>query len=180
MKKSFFILVILFICGIVSADICVKMIEESEILVSMQMYKDYANAKLVFQNVFWNILYERLKLFLLLGILVFMPVRERLVIFLLAIFSFMWGFFSMSSVLGLGIAGVVVSIAAVLPHGLLYGGVLGLMFQKRRIHSYHTKDKIALNISTCILGLLLFVTGCVVESLVSTHFIPWVIRLSLI
>ena len=179
MKKSFFMLIILFICGLVSADVCIKMIEENEILVSMEMYKDYANAKMMFQDVFWNILYERLKLFLLLGVFALTPIREYLMIIFVAAFSYIWGFFAMTSILGLGIAGIVVSITAVLPHALFYMGLLWMMF-RRRGRSYHTKEKIALNISAYIFGILLFITGSVIESLMSTHFIPWVIRLSLI
>lgn len=180
MKKSFFMLIILFICGFVSADVCIEVIKESGTLVSIDVYEGYANAKLAFKDVFWNILYERLKLFFFLILLSFTPIREKASMIILSVFSFVWGFFIMSAIAELGIAGVVVGIASVLPHGLLYGGLLMLMFRRKRVHSYHTKDKIMLNVAYYIFMLLLFVTGCVVESLVSTHFIPWVIRLSLI
>lgn len=180
MKKSFFMLIILFICGIVSADVCMNIIKESSALIDLEMYKGYANAKLVYQDVVWNILYERLKLFALLFLLCFTPIREKLSVILVSVFSFIWGFYMMSCILELGMAGVVIGIAAVLPHGLFYGALIFMILGEQNIHNYHYKGKVAFNIVTGIVLFLLFVTGCVMESLISTHFIPWVIRLSLI
>lgn len=181
MKKFFLMLAILFLCGIVSADICVGIIKDSDVLMDLEIYKNYANAKLIYKDVFWNVLYERLKLFAFLGLLCFTPVREFLGILFAGIFSFIWGFFMMSCITQLGLAGVVVGISSVLPHGLLYGGLMVMMLAKRgRVRTYSQKGNMAVYIMSCIVMLLLFVTGCVLESLVSTHFIPWVIRLSLI
>lgn len=181
MKKFFLMLAILFLCGIVSADICIDIIKDSSVLMDFEIYKSYANAELVYKDVFWNILYERLKLFAFLVLLCFTPLREFLGVLLASIFSFIWGFFSMSCILQLGLAGVVVGIASVLPHGLLYGALIVMMLAKQdRTYTYHQKENMAFYIMSCIVMLLLFVTGCVLESLISTHFIPWVIRLSLI
>lgn len=180
MKKFLIVLIIIFICGILSADVCLTQIAESEVLIGIDFYTEYANAKLAFKDVFWNILYERIKLFGVLLLLCFTPIKEKMGVILAPVFSFIWGFFLMSCIIGLGIAGLVVGLASVLPHGLLYGGVIWMVLGKRRTRSYHTKDRIALNIATYLFMILIFITACVVESLVGTHFIPWVIRLSLI
>ena len=173
-------LIILFICGIVSADVCVNMIKESSVLVDLEMYKGYANAELLYQNVIWNILYERLKLFVFLFLLCFTPIREKLSVIIVSLFSFIWGFYMMSCILEMGLAGVVIGIAAVLPHGLCYGALIFMILGELDVHNYHYKGTIAINVASCVVMFLLFITGCVMESLVSTHFIPWVIRLSLI
>lgn len=180
MKKFLIVLIILFICGLLSADVSIKQIQDSEVLVGLEVYKEYANAKLTFKDVFWNILYERIKLFGVLLLLCFTPIKEKIGAILAPVFSFVWGFFLMSCIMELGIAGLVVGLASVLPHGLLYGGVIWMVLGKRRTRSYHTRDRIALNIASYIFMLLLFITGCIIESLIGTHFIPWVIRLSLI
>lgn len=180
MKKFLIVLIIIFICGILSADVCIKQIEESQVLVGIDFYKEYANTKLAFKDVFWNILYERVKLFSVLLLLCFTPLKEKIGIILAPVFSYIWGFFLMSCIIELGIAGLVVGLASVLPHGLLYFGVIWMLLSKRRTRSYHTKDRVAINIATYLFMILLFITACVVESLVGTHFIPWVIRLSLI
>lgn len=173
-------LMILFICGIVSADVCLDIIKNSSVLMDLELYKSYANARLIYQDVFWNIFYERLKLFGFLFLLCFTPIRDKLGILVVSIFSFVWGFFIMSCIAELGLAGVVVGIASVLPHGLLYGGLTVMLLGEKRVHTYHYKGRVAFNIVSYIVMILLLITGCVLESIVSTHFIPWVIRLSLI
>lgn len=182
MKKFFLMLVILFLSGILSADICVDMLKESSVLTDLEIYKAFANAKLFFQDVFWNILYERIKLFAFLFLLCFTPLRNFLSTIIVSIFSFIWGFFIMSCVAELGLAGIVVGIASVIPHGLLYGGLIMMMLGagEVRTYTYHNKSQAALNFMNILIMLLLLITGCVLESIVSTHFIPWVIRLSLI
>lgn len=180
MKKFLIVLIIIFICGILSADVCLSHIKDSEVFMDLDFYKEYANTKLAFKDVFWNILYERIKLFGVLLLLCFTPIKEKIMAVLIPLFSFIWGFYLMSCIIELGIAGLVVGLASVLPHGLFYGGVIGLLFAKRRNRNYHVKNRIAINIGMYILMLLLFVTACIIESLVGTHFVPWVIRLSLI
>ena len=180
MKKFLIVSIIIFICGILSADVCLNQIRDSKVLIGLEFYKEYANAQLAFKDVFWNILYERMKLFGALLLLCFTPIKEKMGSILAPIFSFVWGFFLMSCIIELGIAGLIVGLASVIPHGFLYGGVIWMVLGRRRTRSYHTRDRIALNILSYIFVLLLFITGCVMESLVGTHFIPWIIRLSLI
>ena len=182
MKKSFFILAILFVCGVISADICTEILKEGNKLFNLDMYKTYANAELVYRDIFWNILYERIKLFGFLLLLCFTPIRRYIGAIVICLFSFIWGFYIMICIVELGLAGVVVGIACVLPHGLLYGIMLTMIFAKNEIrtYSYQSKGTIGRNIVDIFSVLLLFITGCVLESIVSTHFIPWLIRLSMI
>lgn len=182
MKKSFFMLLILFICGIVSADVCMDILKEGNALLDVGMYERYANAQLVYQDIFWNILYERIKLFAFLLLLCFTPIRRFLGIVMISVFSFTWGFYIMTCVLELGMAGVIVGIAAVLPQGILYGMLLITLLSRNDVHTYshHKQSSLVRGILDVVIVILLLITGCVMESIVSTHFIPWVIRLSMI
>lgn len=180
MKKFLLMLLILFLCGIISADLCIEELINSNALLDIEMYRGYANAELAFKDVFWNILYERAKLVFILVLLCFTPLKEKISVLLISIFSFAWGFFFMSCVAELGMAGVVVGIASVLPHGLFYGGIIVLLLIRRNRYSFHQRDRVTLGAVTYIVVVLLFITGCVIESLMGTHFIPWVIRLGLI
>lgn len=182
MKKFFLMLIILFICGIISADVCIGILKEHSALLDLEIYKGYANARLVYRDVFWNVLYERLKLFGFIFLLCFTPLANVLGILIASIFSFIWGFFLMSCITELGMAGVVVGISSVLPHGLLYGGLIIMLLGGgvAEVYTYYHRGRIAINIANIIIMVLLLITGCVLESIVSTHFIPWVIRLSLI
>ena len=92
-KKFLWILCILFICGIISADICINELAYSKALLDIKIYQDYANAKLVFKDVFCSILYERIKQMVLLIILCFTPIKERVAFLLVSVLAFLWGFF---------------------------------------------------------------------------------------
>lgn len=173
-------LFVFFLCGIISADICMNVIKDSQVLMDLEIYEGYANTDMVYRDVFWNVLYERIKLFGFLFLICFTPLKRHLGILLVSIFSFIWGFFMMSCVKALGMAGVVVGIFSVLPHGMFYAILLFLMIKNRDSYIYRQKSEKAVYILNIIVMLLLLLTGCVVESLIGTHFIPWVIRLSLI
>lgn len=180
MKKSFFMLFVFFLCGIISADICINVIKDSNVLMNLEVYEGYANADLVYKNVFWNVLYERIKLFSFLFLLSFTPLKKYLGILLTSIFSFIWGFFIMSCIMVLGMAGVVTGIFSVLPHGLFYAVLIVLVIKHRDTYVYRQKREMVVSILNYVVMLLLLITGCVLESLIGTHFIPWVIRLSFI
>ena len=180
MKKFLIILIIIFICGILSADICLKQMQESDIFLGLDFYKQYANSEFVFKNVFCNTLYERIKIYVLLILLCFTPIKEKIGGLLIIFFCFIWGFYLMSSIVALGIAGVVVGLASVLPHGIFYAGSLGALIADKRDRIYYRRSQGVIRFLIYIISLLLFLTACVIESLIGTHFIPWIIRIALI
>lgn len=180
MKKFLIILIIMFICGVLSADVCLKQMEENNVLLSLDFYEQYANADIVFENVFWNIVYERMKILGVLFILCFTPIKEKIGVLIGPIFSFIWGFYFMSCIMKLGIAGVVVGLACVLPHGILYLCGIVLMLTSEHERTYYRKKQGILHMLKYMVVVLLFITACVLESLIGTHFIPWLIRLSFI
>jgi len=180
MKKIILMLVILFVCGFVSSDISLTTLQEEGILLNLERFTSYAYNKTLFKDVFWSILYERSKLFGLIFLMIFTPIRDKLSIFLLGIFSFIWGFFFMSCISQLGMVGVVVGIFSVFPHGLLYLFVFIILFHKRGAKRYIEKERMGKNIVTYILMVMIFITGCVLETVVGTQFVPWIIRLSLV
>ena len=180
MKKFLLMLLILFLCGIISADLCIEKLANSSSLLDIELYEGYANANIVLKDMFWNIFYERVKFVLILILLCFTPIREWISVLLISIFCFAWGFFFMSCVTELGLAGIVVGIASVLPHGLLYGGIVMVLSIHKNSHSYYHRDTTPFSLVTYIAIILLFITGCIIESIMGTHFIPWVIRLALI
>ena len=98
MKKFLVVLLIIFICGVLSADVCMKQLKESSVFLGLDFYEQYANSEIVFKNVFWNVLYERLKFFGILLLLCFTPIKEKMLFLLLPWFSFIWGFYLMSSI----------------------------------------------------------------------------------
>lgn len=180
MKKFFLMLALLFVSGIIAADICVQELQGNDIVMNLDVFKSYAYSKVVFKDVVWNILYERGKLFICLLILCITPLREKMPVLFMSVFSFCFGFFLMSCVLAVGFVGIVVAFASVLPHGLLYVGVFALLYRNHSAGGYRQMEKIPQRIATYLFMLLLFITGCVMECVMGIHFIPWVIRLSLV
>ena len=180
MKKLLIILILIFICGILSADIFINQIQGSKVLFGIEFYEQYSKSEPLFKDVFWRVLYERIKLFMLLIVLCSTPIKERVLIILVFIFSYIWGFFLMSSIIQLNVAGLVVGVTSVLPHGILYASVIGIMVNLRKSRHFLAKNKVMFNIGMVFLMILFFLTGTITESLMGTYFVPWVIRLSLI
>ena len=180
MKKFLIVLIIVFICGVLSADVCLKQVEDSAVVVGRDVYEQYATAKLTFKHVFWNILYERIKLFGVLLLLCFTPIKEKIGMIFAPIFSFIWGFFLMSSIVELGFAGLIVGLASVIPHGILYGGSIWLMLRGNKTRTYLAREKMMINMASYKGIIILFITGCILESVIGSYYIPWVIRLSMI
>ena len=180
MKRFLLVLAILFISGIIAADLCVQELQGKDILTGPEVFKGYAYSKVAFKNVVWNILYERGKLMVCLLILFLTPLRNKMPVIFFGVFSFCFGFFMMNCILALNFVGIIVAIASVIPHGLLYMGVFGVLFQSHPGRGYRSTEKIPQKLATYLFLLLLFITGCVMECVMGIHFIPWVIRLSLV
>lgn len=172
MKKSFIILVILFLSGIITADICIGGLQEDNIWMNLATFEEYATSKVAFKDVIWNMLYTRGKLMLCLMILGLTPWKEKMLAIFGCVFSFCFGFFAMRCIMELGFVGIVIAIASVFPHGLFYLGMFFVIYKRQSRYRH--------KIATYIFALLLFITGCVMECVMGVHFIPWVIRLSMI
>lgn len=180
MKKFLLMLTILCVCGFVSADLCVATIQDKDIFLSQEQFIAYAYNETRFKDVFWSVLYERGKLLIGIILLMFTPLREKLSVILVSIFSFLFGFFCMSCILSLGMVGVVVAIFTVIPHGILYFIVILLLLQRRQTKRYIERNRRGKSLLTFVILIFIFVAGCVLETVVGTQFVPWIIRLSLI
>lgn len=180
MRRLFLILAILFISGLIAADICVGGLQGDNQWLTIDVFKEYAYSNVAFKDVIWNMLYERGKLIIGLAIIGFTPLRNKLPIFLMSIFSFCFGFFVMSCTLVLSFVGVIIAFASFLPHGLFYMGIIAILSREHSVGSYRSKDSLVQIITTYLFVLLLFLSGCIMECVVGVHFVPWVIRLSLV
>ena len=180
MKKYLFVLVVLFVSGFIASDICASGLNNENILINQDIFKAYAYANIAFKDVIWNMLYERGKLILCLLVLCITPFKNQMPVIFTSVFTFCFGFFMMSCILVLGFIGVVVAIASILPHGLFYIGLFVLSFRRSDLHRIGKSVGIAQFAGTYLFMLLLYVTGCVMECVMGVHFIPWVIRLSLV
>lgn len=180
MKKVVLTLAIVFVCGIIAADICTNRLLKAEVVLSMDVLKKYAYSEIVFNDVIWNLFYERLKQFGCILLCRITPLRRYLSVLLLGILLFCLGFFMMSCVLAVGFVGIVIGIAGIFPHGLLYFGSYYVLNRQRKVYGYRQGGSIPQKAVTYLLAMMFFVTGCVMECVVGVNFIPWIIRLSMI
>ncbi len=184
MKKILLILSLLFLMGVVVADVCTKHLFQTDILLTLDVLKNYAYADIIFHDVIWNLFYERLKLYLFLSLCrMIAPIRNYINIILLAILAFCFGFFTMTCILAIGFVGVLISCASILPHGILYFASYQATANNTS-YSYQNAQmklgKLPRRVLSLIFAVLFFVTACILECVMSVHFIPWIIRLSLI
>ena len=180
MKKLIVALFLVFICGIIAADICTSKLLSEEVIISMDILKKYAYSKINFNDVIWNLLYERLKQFVCILLFRITPLKNYISIILIGILLFCFGFFSMSCILAIGFVGILIGIACILPHGGLYFCSYYMLSKQTRVYSYQQPNKIPQKVIAYLLAIVFFVTGCVMECVIGVHFIPWIIRLSMI
>ena len=180
MKKIIIMLLLLLICGMISGDIITGDLKEESALLGMDIYKEYAYSKPEFEPVFWQILFERFKILILIVVLALTPLRKHLPLVLSGIFVFAIGFFVMSNLISLGAVGLLVSLSVFLPQLIFYGGIIILLYRELNVRRFRQGEKIAFRAMFLVLSILLFLTGCVVECLIGVHLIPWMIRLSLV
>lgn len=180
MKKSVFLLLLLLICGMVSADVLATMSDFENIVIGAKEYRAYAYSEVAFKEMFWKLLYARGKMLVMLALISILPIREKILPFIAYLFTYGYGFFFMSCLMEMGIAGIPISLSAILPHGILYGIGISLMFRRRELRSYQMNKRIGYQAGGAVMIVLLFITGCIIECFIGTEFMPWVIRLSMI
>lgn len=180
MKKSIFLLLLLLICGMVSADVLTIVSDFEDIVISTEEYKAYAYSEVAFKEMFWKLLYARGKILVMLALISILPIREKILPLFGCLFTYGYGFFFMSCLMKMGVAGIPISLSAIFPHGILYGLAIILLFKRRELRSYQMNKRIGYQAGGTAMILLLFVAGCVIECFIGTEFLPWVIRLSMI
>lgn len=180
MKKILIMLLLLFLCGMISGDIIAGDLKEDSVILGLEVYKEYAYSKPKFEAAFWQIFFERCKSLGFVVILAITPLRDKLPVVLTGIYVFATGFFTMSSLISLGAVGLLVALFVFLPQILFYGGMLLVLYRGSRNRRFRQGEKLVFHAVSILLVLLLFIVGCIAECLIGVHLIPWIIRLSLI
>ena len=180
MKKIWIMLLLLFLCGIISGDLIAESLKEDGVLLGIEVYKEYAHSKPLFEEIFWQILFERCKCLMIAGILIMTPLKKAIPLILMGVATFMLGFFTMSNMISLGAVGLLIAIVTFLPQLFFYGGMVLILYGGQDRRKLRQGEKIAFRTLSTVLAIMLFVAGCVVESLMGVHLIPWMIRLSLV
>lgn len=178
MKRFLSIIIIIFLCGIITAEICFEQADEANYLLNLDRFRKLAYNQPPFGRILWDLVYERGKMFAFLLLLYLTPIRERVLLLGMIWFAFSYGFFLMSCMITLGIVGFVVAVTGVFPHWICYIGLLIYLVRRSHFRGYYGLNVLTQRVVTVGTVVVIFATGCVLECFMGVHFIPWLIRLS--
>ena len=180
MRKLWIMLLLLFLCGIISGDFIAESLKEDGVLLGIEVYKEYAYSKLRYEEIFWQILFERCKYLMIVMLFILTPLKRIIPLLLMGISTYMLGFFIMSNMISMGVVGLLIALVTFLPLLLFYGGMVLILTREKNRATLRQGKKVAIKALSIVLSGMLFVAGCVVEALVGVYLVPWMIRLSLI
>lgn len=164
MKRKGIIFAILLIAGIFGAQLFGTEFLRTYGFLNEYNLRAFARADLDKLNLFWNILWARGKLFLLLVILASTPARKWLLSGLEGILAFLIGFYGAACVICEGALGIGIFFLSLFPHGLLYGAAFFGFLHIERPVFYSKKKHVLSYILAIAIVLLLLVIGCILET----------------
>ena len=164
----------------ICANVATKGLAQEGVLFDEEFYKGYAKDSLAFETVFWQILIQRCKWLLRVIILSMTPLKKWLPNVLVIGAIFVMGFFLMCNAMAMAGVGFLVAVVTFVPQVVCYGGMGVLLFLGQEQNIRSTAKKVGVRTLSIVVVTLLFLLGSVLESLVSVHLVPWMIRLSMI
>ena len=176
MKKTFILFLILFLAGVLSAQLF-----GSEFLATYGFLNEYhlqsfAAAKIQKVDLFWNVLWERGKLFLFLTILLLTPARRAVPSITGGLLSATAGLYGTACVMLFGIRGVGLFFCSLLPQWIFYFLAGFFLFRLQRPVLNNTgKEKVSYVFSVLLI-LILIVVGCIVEVTFGMGLLQWCLR----
>lgn len=176
MKKTFILFLILFLAGVLSAQLF-----GSEFLATYGFLNEYhlqsfAVARIEKVDLLWNVLWERGKLFLLLTVLLFTPTRRAVPAITGGLLSATAGLYGAACVMLFGIRGVGLFFCSLFPQWIFYFLAGFFLFRLQRPVLNNTGKEKASYIFSVFLILILIVVGCIVEVTFGMGLLQWCLR----
>lgn len=168
MKKRIWIWLLFFLAGVLLAELLGKEFFTTYGFLSEYHLKNYASAKLELPDLFWNVLWERGKLFLLIALICATPARKLLPPVGKGIACFVLGLFAAADIILLGGWGILLFVCALLPHGIFYLGSILLIYGMKPSYACDGKRKNARFFLQILLIWTLFAAGCLLETTAGT------------
>ena len=164
MKRKCMILILLFLAGIFAAQLFGTDFLRTYGFLNEYHLRTFSSVKISKLDLFWNILWERGKIFLLIALLASTPIRRFLLPSLGCLLTFLTGFYGASCVICEGGWGMGLFLVSIFPHGLLYAAaVFGLLRTERPLFYINRKYRLSYLLAIGIM-LLCLIIGCVLEA----------------
>ena len=128
--------------------------------------QSFAQADPDTMSILGNILWERGKLFVLLWILSYTPVRKVIPLMLRCLICFTGGVFLAACMLNMGVWGLVFFVLSWMPHGLIYLLVLYVILRSDRHRYYQHSNPVVKRVAATVGLIMVFLLGCVSEATV--------------
>ncbi len=137
----------------------------------------FAGAKLEVPALLGNIIWERGKLFLIICLVAYTPLKKVAPLVLRCGICFTAGVFLAASMLNMGFRGVVFFVVSLFPHCLFYLMVLLLIFGVDTHSFYNRKNPVVKRVIYYGVVGIVFLIGCISEVMISVPLLQRVIRL---
>lgn len=176
MKKEILIVVILLLAGVFSAQLFGSEYFATYGFLNEYHLQSFSNVKLDWVALFWNVFWERGKLFLMIVILGMTPVKRALPLLFRAVFGYTVGLYGAACVMNMGAAGLGVLFFSVFPHGIFYLMVLYLFLRMEGKAHYKEHKHIFTTAFSIAVLLVLFLVGCLLETTIGTCLLQMYLR----
>lgn len=176
MKKFVWIGLLFLLAGILVAELIGNEFLTTYGFLNEYHLKSFANAALEELDVLWNTIWERGKVMLLLVLLCATPFRRSFPKVGIALAGFVAGAFGAACVAQLGVWGILLTLAALLPHGILYGIDIVLLYGLHPAYNFEGKRKNARFFLQILLIIMIFFAACLMETLLGTRLLQIVLR----
>ena len=163
-------LVVGFLIGIIYQNV----ISGSQVITNDVFLKSnlqrYLQTNLISEKYFFYVVRSRVFIFLMICLLACVKWKKLIVVIYMLFAGFVFGTFSVSAVLQLGIKGILLCIAGSLPQGIFYGAQYGILFT----YWYRYPERQWNRVKT-VFVITMFLVGIIVETYVNPIFVKWII-----
>lgn len=176
MKKTFIFLILMFLAGVLCMQLLGNTFVGSDCFLNEYHLSFFANQDIERMGLFWNVLWERGKLFLVLAVLLFTPIKKVLPVLSGGFFSFTLGMYSASCVILHGAKGILLFLSSVFPQGIFYLLAIFFLFRLQKPVMYRDGKKIAAYIFSILLIVSIFMVGCIMETTFGMEILQYCVK----
>lgn len=183
MKKQIGLLVILFLAGIASAQLFGTKFLTTYGFLNKYHMDAFATTEMDFMQMFWNILWERGKAFVVLIILGITPIRKYLPLLLKSILVYAFGLFLCACIMNMGIGGILIAIGSLFPQIIPYILAILVIFyvEAKPQKVMHSKMNMISPILTYIMWgaivVMLILIACLLESTIGVYLLQKIVKI---
>lgn len=185
MKKQILFIAICFLSGVVSAQLFGTKFLTTYGFLNSYHIRAFVMGKTEYMQMFWNILWVRIKEYLFLALLGFTPVRKILPQFIKSVLAYTFGLFLWACVMNMGLYGILVCVCCIFPQGILYFTAIVLLIklevQPRYVGAGYEKSSwlrtsVTTHFFTILTIVILVIMGALLEALAGNVLLHMVLQ----